>query len=56
MDIKTARPGSTLKDVNSMATKPSPNIRVMMFQHVISLIDNEKGSTYDMLTDMVLTP
>ena len=54
MDKKGVKPGSPLKDVKSIASKTSPNIRDKVFLHVISLIDDEKDSIYDMLVEKLI--
>ena len=51
MDKKPTREGSPLQDIQYMPTKPSLNTKYKVFQHVISLIDDETSSTYDMLTE-----
>ena len=51
MDRKVGKQDSPLQDIKSRPTKPSFNIRDKVFQHAISLIDDETNSTYNMLTD-----
>ena len=42
---------SPLKDITSKPTKPSFNIRDKVFQHAISLIDDETNSTDNILIE-----
>ena len=51
MDRKVGKQDNTIQDITSRPSKISVNIRDKVFQHAISLIDNETNSTYNMLME-----
>ena len=40
-----------LQDITSILSKPNFTLRDKVFQHIVSLIDNETNSTYNMLME-----